>query len=83
MMVDPWLYCSEELDSDTNRADMWVGRFDLTNYWSPWIGDTNMETFVEIDPKQGLKLTEEHYLLMPPQIVGFTLGTRRWGKLFR
>ena len=44
---------------------------------TPWADNANMETFVDIDPKQeGLELTNDHYLLMPQQIVGFTLGTR-------
>ena len=54
---------------------------DKTDIWQSKTNDGSMDKFVNIDPKDfGLKLDDDHNILISAYIQGFTLGTRRLGK---
>lgn len=55
---------------------------DKTDIWRSKTNDGSMNKFVNIDPKNpGLKLEDCHHILIGGYIQGFTLGTRKWGKM--
>lgn len=55
---------------------------DKSDVWPSETSDGSMIKFVNIDPKDSQdKLENIHFQLLTCYIRGFTLGTRRWGKI--
>lgn len=55
---------------------------DKTDVWRSETNDGSMNKFVNLDPKNpNLELEDSHYVLLCRYLRGFTLGTRKWGKM--